>query len=105
MPKISEFNLGEYDARQEYSRGEQYFLESYISPTSFPLSTLNNRQNYIIVGKKGAGKTAAQLFLENTKTAEGYPSHVLSFFDDVTPTPHNTFASLSSPNSLYPIRA
>ena len=90
--KISEFNLGEYDARHEYSRGERYFLDSYISPTSFPLSTLSNRQNYIIVGKKGAGKTASQLFLENSKANEGYVSQVLSFFDDVTPQDYVDFA-------------
>ena len=65
--KVSEFNFGEYDARREFLRAEQYFMQTFISPISFPLNTLNNRNNYIIVGQKGSGKTACQLYLENEK--------------------------------------
>lgn len=53
--KLSEFNFGEYDARREFLRNEKYFSETFIDPVSFPLSTLSNKTNYIIVGQKGAG--------------------------------------------------
>jgi hypothetical protein len=92
--KLSEFNFGEYDARREFLRNEGYFIKTYIDPVSFPLGTLSNRTNYIIVGQKGAGKTACQLFLENEKAKnQGYLSGLISFYDDLTPDDYKDFAS------------
>jgi hypothetical protein len=92
--KLSEFNFGEYDARREFLRDENYFIRTFIDPISFPLSTLSNRTNYIIVGQKGAGKTACQLFLENDKAGkQGYLSGLISFYDDLTPDDYKDFAS------------
>ena len=105
--KISEFNFGEYDARREFLRAEQYFMRTFIDPVSFPLNTLNNRVNYIIIGQKGAGKTACQLYLENEKSKkEGYLSGLISFYDDLTPDDYKDFASTQRINliSLEQIR-
>lgn len=92
--KLSEFNFGEYDARREFLRAEEYFIKTFIDPISFPLGTLSNKTNYIIVGQKGAGKTACQLFLENEKAKkQGYLSGLISFYDDLTPDDYTDFAS------------
>jgi hypothetical protein len=99
--KLSEFNFGEYDARREFLRAEQYFLRTFIDPISFPLNTLNNRTNYIIVGQKGAGKTACQLYLENEKgQSEGYLSGLISFYDDLTPDDYKDFSSTQRINLI-----
>lgn len=91
--RLSEFNFGEYDARREFLRAEQYFLRTFIDPVSFRLNTLTNRRNYIIIGQKGAGKTACQLYLENEKAAkEGYLSGLISFYGDLTPDDYTDFA-------------
>jgi hypothetical protein len=92
--KLSEFNFGEYDARREFLRDENYFIKTFIDPVSFPLGTLSNKTNYIIVGQKGAGKTACQLFLENDKAGrQGYLSGLISFYDDLTPDDYKDFSS------------
>jgi hypothetical protein len=99
--KISEFNFGEYDARREFLRAEQYFMQTFISPVSFALNTLSNRNNYIIVGQKGSGKTACQLYLENQKAKkEGYLSGLISFYDDLTPEDYINFASTQRINLI-----
>jgi hypothetical protein len=92
--KLSEFNFGEYDARREFLRDKNYFIKTFIDPVSFPLGTLSNRTNYIIVGQKGAGKTACQLFLETDRAdRQGYLSGLISFYDDLTPDDYKSFSS------------
>lgn len=91
--KLSEFNFGEYDARREYLRTQSYFLQTFVDPISFTLNTLSNSKNYIIVGPKGAGKTACQLYLESEKSKEGYLSGLISFYDDLTPDDYKEFAA------------
>lgn len=92
--KLSEFNFGEYDARREFLRDEKYFNKTFIDPISFPLGTLSNKTNYIIVGQKGAGKTACQLHLEAEKAQkQGYLSGLISFYDDLTPDDYKDFSS------------
>ena len=91
--KMSDFNFGEYDARREFLRAEKYFLETFVDPKSFPLSTIHNRGNYIIIGQKGAGKTACQLYLEVDKARSlGYINDLRSFFDDLTTDDYKDFA-------------
>jgi hypothetical protein len=99
--KLSEFNFGEYDARREFLRDEDYFIQTFIDPISFPLGTLSNRTNYIIVGQKGAGKTACQLYLETNKAKkQGYLSGLISFYEDLTPDDYKDFASTQRINLI-----
>jgi len=99
--KLSDFNFGEYDARREFLRNEKYFTETFIDPVSFPLSTLSNKTNYIIVGQKGAGKTACQLHLETQKAKQqGYLSGLISFYEDLTPDDYKDFSSTQRINLI-----
>ena len=98
---ISSFNFGEYDARREYLRERSFFLESFITPVSFPLNTLRNNKNYIIVGQKGAGKTACQIFLDGEKKEkEGYITDLISFYDDLKPEDYKDFAKTQTINLI-----
>lgn len=98
---LSEFNFGEYDARREFLRSQSYFMETFIDPISFPLGTLSNKTNYIIVGQKGAGKTACQLYLESDRAQrQGYLSGLISFYDDLTPDDYTDFASTQRMNLI-----
>ena len=93
MGKMSDFNFGEYDARREFIRGREYFRQSFIDPISFGLETLRNDKNFIIVGQKGAGKTACQLHLEDTRTnKDGYICGLISFYDDLLPDDYVDFS-------------
>jgi hypothetical protein len=99
--KLSEFNFGEYDARREFLRNESYFIKTFIDPISFPLVTLSNKTNYIIVGQKGAGKTACQLYLENDRSQkQGYLSGLISFYDDLTSDDYKDFSSTQRMNLI-----
>src|SRR5260370_17688803 len=76
-------------------------MKTFINPISFQLSTLSNRRNYIIVGQKGAGKTACQLYLESEKAnKEGYLSGLISFYDDLTPDDYRDFATTQKMNII-----
>ena len=69
---LSEVNFGEYEARREYHRDKSFFTNTFLTPLSFSLDTLSSKKNFILIGRKGTGKTACQIFLKNQKEAEGY---------------------------------
>ena len=54
--RLIDFNFGEYDARQEFLRTQEYFIRTFIDPISFSLPTHSNRKNYIMVRQKELGK-------------------------------------------------
>ncbi|MDE1900883.1 MAG: hypothetical protein KGI37_04455 [Alphaproteobacteria bacterium] len=71
MQTVSDMNFGEYDAFDESAADASFFQKSFVTPISLSLSTLRNNKNYIIIGKKGAGKTSAQLFLRKQLEEQG----------------------------------
>jgi hypothetical protein len=81
---VSEMNFGEYDAFNEDAADGDYFEKSFVTPFSFQMNTLRNDKNFIIVGKKGAGKTAAQLYFRKKLERDGYITNFFSFFDGVS---------------------
>lgn len=98
---LSQYNFGEYDARREFLRDQKFFIESFIDPMSFQINTLNGGKNFIIVGQKGAGKTACQLYLEKTKEQnEGYICDLLSFYDDLQAEDYRNFSKTQKINLL-----
>lgn len=98
---LSLFNFGEYDARREFLRAEQYFMKTFIDPISFSLGTLSNSRNYIIVGQKGSGKSACQIYLEEKKKKdEGYITDIISFYDDLTNDDYKDFSKTQRINLL-----
>lgn len=91
LPSMSEYNFGEFDARQEYLRDSKFFISSFVPPSSISLSVLSNKNRFIIVGRKGCGKSACQLFIEAEKGSEGYLTGFLSFYGDLAPSDYLEF--------------
>ncbi|MDM9618836.1 ATP-binding protein [Rhizobium sp. S96] len=89
---MSKFNFGEYDGRQEYLRGEDYFLNSFMLPPNFNTSNISNNKKFIIVGHKGVGKSSVQLYMERLRREEGYLTDFLSFYDDLSPNDYLEFS-------------
>lgn len=81
--KISEFNFGQYDARREYERDKDFFVSSFIPPVTLSLDSLNSGNRFIVIGRKGAGKTAAMFYLKELVQQRGYLVDLISFFDDL----------------------
>jgi hypothetical protein len=53
MYTLTDFNFGEYEARRELIRSEDYFFNTFQTPTSFSLNNIKASKDYIIIGKKG----------------------------------------------------
>jgi hypothetical protein len=92
LVKLSLFNFGEYDGRQEYLRGEEFFINSFMLPPNFIAENISNRNKFIIIGHKGVGKSSVQLFLERMRMDHGYLTDFLSFYDDLSPSDYLEFS-------------
>lgn len=88
MPQLSELYFGDLEALDEGRLHEKYFLDTFVIPSSFSVRSLNNRGKFIIVGRKGSGKTAAQFWLAESIRKEGYLSSFFSFYTDLRPDDH-----------------
>ncbi|WP_375549719.1 hypothetical protein ABWI01_04900 [Oceanicaulis alexandrii] len=90
--KISELNLGQIDSRREYEKDRNYFIKSFVEPDSINMDTISNKQNFIIIGKKGSGKTAVLLNKMDKMNSLGYATSFVSFYDELTPEESRKFA-------------
>jgi hypothetical protein len=91
--ELSKLNFGQYDGFDEESSTPQFFDQSFVLPFSIALGQLNNRSNFIIVGKKGSGKSSAQLHLKRQLEATGYSTIFFRFFNDVTAEDYRKLAT------------
>ena len=83
---IRDYNFGDYSGLREYRRNRSYFLNSFISPQGFRLSDLRNDRNYILVGRKGTGKSTCCLAHSADKRNDGYTCTFFNFSDDLNST-------------------
>jgi len=67
---------------REYHRDPDFFVRSFIQPDSFSLDGLSNRSNFIIVGRKGTGKSSCCLRLAHEKMKDGIHSTFYSFSEE-----------------------
>ena len=84
MQKFRDLTFGDYSGLREYKRNPDFFVNSFIEPPSFSLNSLHNRRNFIIVGRKGTGKSSCCLALAHLKKNEGFRSTFYSFSEDLT---------------------
>lgn len=82
--RLSQFNFGQYDARREYERTKDFFMSSFIPPATLSMDALNSANRFILIGRKGAGKTALMFYLKETVEDKGYLADFISFYDDLT---------------------
>jgi len=83
IAKIQELRFGEYSAIQEFRRDPDYFETTFLDPESFSMDRIGNSSDYIIVGRKGAGKSTCCIAMGVKKEREGYTHSLLSFNDDL----------------------
>lgn len=72
---LSDHYFGDVEAIDEGRNHAEYFDVTFVAPSSLAMSSLNNRSRYIIVGRKGAGKTAIQFRLAQEVSRRGYLHH------------------------------
>ena len=86
--RLAELYFGDVEALDEGRLHPDYFDATFTVPTSFTLESLNNRRNFLIVGRKGSGKTAVQFHLGSLLGKKGYLSKFFSFYNDLRPGDH-----------------
>lgn len=83
MVRLSDLYFGDLEAFDEGSDHPDYFNNTFVVPSSLSQSVLNNKKKYIIVGRKGSGKTAVQFWLSKKLRADGYMTKFFSFYNDI----------------------
>jgi hypothetical protein len=83
MQNLSEHYFGELEAFDEANLNAEFFAKTFVVPKSLSISSLRNNKKFIIVGRKGAGKTAVQMHLSNDVKSKGYFVHHFRFFYDL----------------------
>ena len=82
--RFSEMEFGDYSAIREYHRSPEFFMNSFLPPNTFSLSSLRNNNNFILVGRKGSGKSSCCLALAHEKAADGFGTFFYNFSDDLS---------------------
>ena len=90
---LSDHYFGDVEAIDEGKNHREYFERTFVMPSSFSLNSLNKTNKFIIVGRKGSGKTAVQFYLGKTLEEKGFLSHFFSFYNDLAPKDFNAASS------------
>lgn len=83
MTTLSERYFGELEAFDEANMDEQFFENTFVMPKSLSMESLRNNRKFIVVGRKGTGKTAVQMKLGDQLKRRGYFTHYFRFFYDL----------------------
>lgn len=102
MENLSEHYFGELEAFDEANLNSDFFSKTFVVPMSLSMSSLKNNKKFIIVGRKGAGKTAVQMHLSNDVKSKGYFVHHFRFFTTYVVM---TTRRLQEPKMRYRLRA
>ncbi len=82
--QFRDLTIGDYSALREYNRNPDFFVKSFLPPNSFSLSSIRNNHNFILIGRKGTGKSSCCLALAHEKGGEGFSAFFYNFSDDLT---------------------
>lgn len=83
MLRLVDLYFGELEAFDEALNEPEYFKKTYVAPASIDTSALRNNRKFIVVGRKGAGKTAVQMELASSLADQGYLTIFFRFSDDL----------------------
>ncbi|EBA12686.1 P-loop ATPase, Sll1717 family [Roseobacter sp. CCS2] len=83
MYKLSDLYFGELEAFDEANNEVEYFSNTFVIPDSISISTLRKNRKFIIVGRKGVGKTALQMYFSNQLIKDGYKTVFFRFAEDM----------------------
>ncbi|MEH3109111.1 MAG: hypothetical protein PGN22_03285 [Agrobacterium cavarae] len=80
---LSERYFGDLEAFDEATQDDSFFENTFVLPSSLSMSALRNNRKFIIVGRKGSGKTSVQMHLSESVKKRGYLVHHFRFFYDL----------------------
>src|SRR5687768_14826854 len=83
MYTLSERYFGELEGYDEAKLNELFFSQTFVVPKSVSMEALRNNKKFIIVGRKGTGKTTVQMHIAKELLAKGYLVHNFRFFNDL----------------------
>ncbi|MBW6420012.1 hypothetical protein KX729_00985 [Rhizobium sp. XQZ8] len=110
MVALSERYFGDLEAFDEANQNDSFFGNTFVVPSSLSLDSLKNNKKFIIVGRKGSGKTSVQMHLAERVKKQGYFTHHFRFFydlrtddyADIAKTQNEvSFASVTNQRSLF----
>lgn len=84
MRPLKDFIFGDYSGLREYTRDPELFVQSFVEPSSLSLGSLRRNGNFIIVGRKGTGKSSCCLTYAHRLSKEGYVTTFFNFSEDLT---------------------
>lgn len=83
MHKLSELYFGDLEAFDEAINEKEYFKATFVTPQSLSISALKNNRRFVIVGRKGSGKTAVQMHLAEQLHQTGFLTCSFRFSEDL----------------------
>lgn len=89
--KLNEFTFGFADAEKEYAREREIFNHSFFDPKKI-VGQLLNTQKFMIVGRKGVGKTA---FLSKIKYLSDNEENLYTYSLKLNDFEYSTFSKTS----------
>ncbi len=83
LPNFRDYRFGDYSGFREYLRDPDFFLSTFITPASFSLSNIGRFENFVIVGRKGTGKSSSCIALSHEKSQAGYDCTFFEFSNEL----------------------
>lgn len=80
---LSRHYFGDLEANDEAQSHYEFFKNTFIVPSSMNVEALSNNRKFIIVGRKGVGKTAVQMRLAQEVEEKGFFVHHFRFAYDL----------------------
>lgn len=81
--KLADLYFGELEAFDEANNEAEYFSKTFVVPESFSAGSLRKNRKFIIVGRKGVGKTALQMYFAQQLSKDGYLTTFFRFAEDL----------------------
>jgi len=100
MTQLHEHYFGDLEAFDEAELNRDFFKDTFVTPNSMSTASLKNRKKFIIVGRKGVGKTAVQMRLADQAIDDGYFATHFRFFYDMRGDDYSILSKTQSGISL-----
>ncbi|GAA6164911.1 hypothetical protein NBRC116590_26150 [Pelagimonas sp. KU-00592-HH] len=98
--KLSELYFGDLEAFDEAKNETDFFSKTFVVPLSLSMQSLRNNRRFIVVGRKGAGKTAVQMRLASELEQSGYFTLFFRFAEDLRADDYSEISKTQSHISL-----
>lgn len=101
--KLIELYFGDLEAFDEARNEPKYFEKTFVVPDSVSAEGLRNNRRFIVVGRKGVGKTAIQMRLAEQLHQQGYLTCFFRFSEDLRADDYSDISKTQSQISFSSI--